>query len=177
MADMDNTMDLDVHVHSPRKAIKLNHSLTILNSSLTDQQASWTDHTRFFFFFAMVRIQCLELVIISCDHFYTMMIVCTVFTELIGYVGPRTFPMAWPKCLPRDFTNLNRIDMYNAHRTNVWWAMEVFQLHCMCCSSGKGVCIEYAAARILSATNDCRPIRRTCNHHMQNKHSQSVCST
>ena len=41
----------------------------------------------------------------------------------------RTFLMARPKCLMRDFTNLNRI--YTAHRTNVWWAMKVFQLHCI----------------------------------------------
>ena len=39
----------------------------------------------------------------------------------------QTFPMAGPKCLMRDFTNLNTI--YKAHRTNVWWAMKVFQLH------------------------------------------------
>ena len=35
-----------------------------------------------------------------------------------------TFPMARPKCLMRDFTNLTRI--YKAHRTNVWWTMKVF---------------------------------------------------
>ena len=40
----------------------------------------------------------------------------------------RTFPMARPKCLMRDFTNLNRI--YKAHWTNVWWIMKVFQVHC-----------------------------------------------
>ena len=39
----------------------------------------------------------------------------------------QTFPMARPKCLMRDFTNLNRI--YKAHRTNVWWTMKVFRLH------------------------------------------------
>ena len=39
-----------------------------------------------------------------------------------------TFLMARPKCLMRDFTNLNRI--YKAHRTNVWWTMKVFRLHC-----------------------------------------------
>ena len=39
----------------------------------------------------------------------------------------RTFPMAGPKCLMRDFTNLNRI--YKAHRTYVWWIMKVFQVH------------------------------------------------
>ena len=33
----------------------------------------------------------------------------------------RTFLIARPKCLMRDFTNLNRI--YKAHRTNVWWIM------------------------------------------------------
>ena len=42
----------------------------------------------------------------------------------------RTFPMARPKCLMRDFTNMNRI--LKAHRTNVWWIMKVFQLHCYC---------------------------------------------
>ena len=43
----------------------------------------------------------------------------------------RTFPMARPKCLMRDFTNLNRI--YKAHRKNVSWIMKVFQVHwCMC---------------------------------------------
>ena len=40
-----------------------------------------------------------------------------------------TFLMARPKCLMRDFTNLNRI--YKAHRTNVWWTMKVFRLHCI----------------------------------------------
>ena len=35
-----------------------------------------------------------------------------------------TFPMARPKCLMRDFTNLKRI--YKAHRTNVWWIMKAF---------------------------------------------------
>ena len=40
----------------------------------------------------------------------------------------RTFPMARPKCLMRGFTNLNRI--YKAHRTNVWWIMKVFRVHC-----------------------------------------------
>ena len=39
----------------------------------------------------------------------------------------RTFPMARPKCLMRDLTNLKRI--YKAHQTNVWWIMKVFQLH------------------------------------------------
>ena len=43
----------------------------------------------------------------------------------------RTFPMARPKCLMRDFTNLNRI--YKAHQTNVWWIMKVFRLHCIHC--------------------------------------------
>ena len=33
---------------------------------------------------------------------------------------------ASPKCLTRDFTNLNRI--YTALQTKVWWAMEVFLL-------------------------------------------------
>ena len=33
---------------------------------------------------------------------------------------------ASPKCLTRDFTNLNRI--YKALQTKVWWAMEVFHL-------------------------------------------------
>ena len=43
----------------------------------------------------------------------------------------RTFPMARPKCLMRDFTNLNEIyNMYKAHQTNVWWTMKVFRLHC-----------------------------------------------
>ena len=37
----------------------------------------------------------------------------------------QTFPMAGPKCLMRDFTNLIRI--YKAHRTNVWWIMKVFR--------------------------------------------------
>ena len=40
----------------------------------------------------------------------------------------QTFLMARPKCLMRDFTNLNRI--YKAHQTNVWWIMKVFQVHC-----------------------------------------------
>ena len=35
--------------------------------------------------------------------------------------------MARPKCLMRDFINLNRL--YKAHRTNVWWIMKVFRLH------------------------------------------------
>ena len=39
----------------------------------------------------------------------------------------RTFPMAKPKCLIRDFTNLNRI--YKAHQTNVWWIMKYFRVH------------------------------------------------
>ena len=39
-----------------------------------------------------------------------------------------TFPLARPKCLMRDFTNLNRI--YKAHRTNVWCTIKVFRLHC-----------------------------------------------
>ena len=39
----------------------------------------------------------------------------------------QTFPMARPKCLMRDFTNFNRI--YKAHIINVWWTMNVFQLH------------------------------------------------
>ena len=39
----------------------------------------------------------------------------------------RTFPMARPKCLMRDFTNLNRI--YKAHWTNVWWTIKVFHEH------------------------------------------------
>ena len=42
----------------------------------------------------------------------------------------QTFPMARPNCLMRDFTNLNKI--YKAHRTNVWWIMKVFQVHCVC---------------------------------------------
>ena len=41
----------------------------------------------------------------------------------------RTFPMTSPKCLMRDFTNLNRI--YKAPQTNVWWTMKVFRLHCI----------------------------------------------
>ena len=41
----------------------------------------------------------------------------------------RTFSVARPKCLMRDFTNLNRI--LKAHRTNVWWIMKVFQVHCI----------------------------------------------
>ena len=41
----------------------------------------------------------------------------------------QTFPMTRPRCLLRDFTNLNRI--YKAHRTNVWWIMKVFQVHCI----------------------------------------------
>ena len=36
--------------------------------------------------------------------------------------------MARPKCLMRNFTNLNRI--YKAHQTNVWGTMEVFRIHC-----------------------------------------------
>ena len=39
----------------------------------------------------------------------------------------RTFPMARPKCLMRDFTNLNRI--CKAHQANVWWTLKVFRLH------------------------------------------------
>ena len=39
----------------------------------------------------------------------------------------RTFPMARPKYLTRDFINSKRI--YKAHRTNAWWTMKVFQLH------------------------------------------------
>ena len=41
----------------------------------------------------------------------------------------QTFPMARPKCLLRDFTNLNRI--HKAHQTNIWWTMKVFRLHCL----------------------------------------------
>ena len=52
---------------------------------------------------------------------------CPVFTKIIGHVG-RTFPMAMPICLMRNFTNLNRI--YKAHWTNIWWTMKVIQLHC-----------------------------------------------
>ena len=40
----------------------------------------------------------------------------------------RTFPMARPKCLMGDFTNLYGI--YTAHQTNVWWTTQVFRLHC-----------------------------------------------
>ena len=40
----------------------------------------------------------------------------------------QTFPMARPKCLMGDFTNLYRI--YKAHQTNVWWTMKDFRLHC-----------------------------------------------
>ena len=43
----------------------------------------------------------------------------------------RTFPLARPKCLMIDFTNLNRI--YKDHPTNVWWTMNVFWLRwCTC---------------------------------------------
>ena len=42
----------------------------------------------------------------------------------------RTFPMARPKCLMGDFTNLYGI--YTAHQTNVWWTMQVFRLHWVC---------------------------------------------
>ena len=42
----------------------------------------------------------------------------------------RTFPMAWPKSLMEDFTNLYGI--YKAHQTNVWWTMQVFHLHWLC---------------------------------------------
>ena len=38
-----------------------------------------------------------------------------------------TFPMARPKCLMGDFTNL--YGMYKAHQTNVWWTMKAFRLH------------------------------------------------
>ena len=42
----------------------------------------------------------------------------------------RTFPMARPICLMRDFTNL--IGIYKAHQIKVWWTMKVFfQLHCL----------------------------------------------
>ena len=41
----------------------------------------------------------------------------------------RTFPMARPKCLMGDFTNL--YGKYKAHQTNVWWIMQVFPLHCI----------------------------------------------
>ena len=47
-----------------------------------------------------------------------------------------TFPMAKPKCLMRDFTNLNRI--YKATWTNVWRTMKVFGYtvgYAGCCSS------------------------------------------
>ena len=40
----------------------------------------------------------------------------------------RTFPMARPKCLMGNLTNLYRI--YKAHQTNVWWTMKVFRQHC-----------------------------------------------
>ena len=41
----------------------------------------------------------------------------------------RTCPMARPKCLMINLTNLNRI--YKAHQPNVRWTMKVFQLHCI----------------------------------------------
>ena len=41
----------------------------------------------------------------------------------------RTFPMARPKHLMKDFTNLNRL--YKAHWTNVWWILKVFRVHCI----------------------------------------------
>ena len=40
----------------------------------------------------------------------------------------QTFPMARLKCLMRDLTNLSR--PYKAHRTNVWWTVKFFRLHC-----------------------------------------------
>ena len=49
----------------------------------------------------------------------------SVFMKIIGHVG--TFLLTRPKCLMRDFTNLNRI--YKAHPTNVWWTMKVFWVH------------------------------------------------
>ena len=53
--------------------------------------------------------------------------ICTVHKNHRTF---RTFLMARPKCLMRDFTNLDRI--YKAHRTNVWWTTEVFRQHCIC---------------------------------------------
>ena len=40
----------------------------------------------------------------------------------------QTFPVARPKCLMGDFTNLYGI--YKAHQTNGWWTMKVFRRHC-----------------------------------------------
>ena len=65
----------------------ITHSLFWIHPLLISKHLELITQDFFFFFFAMVRIQCLELVIISCDHFCTMMIVCAVFTKLIGYVG------------------------------------------------------------------------------------------
>ena len=54
--------------------------------------------------------------------FYPM----SVFTKIIGHVGH--FRWLDPNYLMTDFPNLNWI--YKTHRTNVWWTMKVFWLHC-----------------------------------------------
>ena len=57
----------------------------------------------------------------GCNHLTSN---CSVHENHRTY---RTFPMARPKCLMRDFMNLNRI--HKAHRTNVWWIMKVFRVY------------------------------------------------
>ena len=62
------------------------------------------------------------------DHQGPLLLTWYYFSVHENHRTCQTFPMARPKCLMRDFRNLNRI--YKAHRTNVWWTKPVFQLHC-----------------------------------------------
>ena len=57
-------------------------------------------------------------------HYDVSVMCCNVHENHLTHL---TFPMARPKCLMRDFTNLNR--RCKAHQTNVWWIMNVFQVH------------------------------------------------
>ena len=73
----------------------------------------------------------------------------------------RTFPMAWPKCPMRDFTNLNRT--CKAHWTNIWWAMKVFQLHCWCPGSWHAQDISSHSMNYTVNTCPCLPWGRISN--------------
>ena len=75
----------------------------------------------------------------------------------------RTFLMAGPICLMRDFKNLNRI--LKAHQTNVWWIMKVFQEHC----SYASVNTESIFTEILKTAS---PIGRGVGVFMESKSDQ-----
>ena len=62
---------------------------------------------------------------ISSIYFSYLLDTCSVHKN---HRTHRTFPMARPKCLMRDFTNSNKI--YKAHRANIWWIMKVLGVHC-----------------------------------------------